>query len=52
MKCCKNIFEMIFRTIEWKAIWKFCVTIICGLHFNRTSRINCEKYDENFFDQW
>ena len=27
------------------------MTIICGLHFNRTSVISCEKYDEKYHDQ-
>ena len=42
---------MILKIINWKAISKFCVTIICGLHFDRPSRISCEKYDERCYDQ-
>ena len=34
---------MILKIIDWKAIWKFCVTIICGLHFGRISRISCKN---------
>ena len=26
--------------------------IICGLHFDRTLRINYEKYDKKCYDQW
>ena len=43
---------MFLRTIVWKLISKFCVTIICGLHFDRASRISCEKYDEKCYDPW
>ena len=43
---------MFLKIIDWKAIWKFCVTIICGLHFDRTSRIICEKYDKKSYDEW
>ena len=28
------------------------VTIICVLHFDRSSRISCEKYDEMCYGQW
>ena len=41
----RKLFEMFLKIIDWKAIWKFCVIIICGLHFDRTSKISCEKYD-------
>ena len=44
MKHCK-------KKIDWKAIWKFCITIICGLYFDITSRIGCKKYDERHYDQ-
>ena len=37
---------MFLKTIDWKLIWKFYVTIICGLYFDRSSTISCEKYDE------
>ena len=43
----RKLFEMFLKTTDWKAIWNFCATIICGLRFDRTSRINCEKHDEN-----
>ena len=33
---------MILKIVDWKAIWKFSVTI-CGLHFDRTSRISCKN---------
>ena len=46
----RKLFEMFLKTVDWKLIWKFCVTIICGLHFDRTSRISCEKYDEKIYD--
>ena len=39
----RKFFEMILKTVDWKAIWKFCITIICGLHFDRTSRISCKN---------
>ena len=41
MKYCKtkivwnvleNMFEMFLKTIDWRLIWKFYVTITCGLH--------------------
>ena len=38
----RKLFEMILKIVDWKAIWKFCVTI-CGLHFDRTSRISCKN---------
>ena len=41
---------MFLKTVDWKLIWKFYVTVICGLHFDRTSRIICEKYDEKSYD--
>ena len=47
-----KLFEILLKTIDWKAIWKLCATIICCLHFDRTSRINCKKYDEKCYDQW
>ena len=25
--------------------------VLCGLHFDRKSRIHCEKYDEKYYDQ-
>ena len=37
--------------MDWKAIQKFCVTIICVLHYDRTSRIKYEKHDEKCFNQ-
>ena len=43
---------MFLKTIDWKFIYKFSVTIICGLHFDRTSRIRSEKYDEKCYDHW
>ena len=43
---------MFLKTIDWKAIEMSCVTIICGLHFRRTSRINYEKYDEKYYEKW
>ena len=43
---------MFLKTIDWKGIKKFCLTIICGLHFDKTSRINSEKYDEKCYNQW
>ena len=48
----KNLFKMFLKTIDWKAIQKFCFAIICGLHLDRTSSINYEKYDEKCYDQW
>ena len=48
----RKLFEMFLKAIDWKTIWKFWVTIICGLHFDKTSRINCEKNDEKCYDQW
>ena len=45
-----KLFEIIWKTIDWKLIWK--LTIISGLHFNRTSRISCEKCDEKCYDHW
>ena len=42
---------MFLKTIDWKPIWKFYVTSICGIHFDKTSKINCEKYDEKCYDQ-
>ena len=48
----RKLFEMFLKVLGWKAIWKFCVTIIWGLHFDRTSRISCENYDEQCYDQW
>ena len=45
-------FEIVWKTIDWKLIWKLCVTIIFGLHFSRTSRISCEKCDEKCYDHW
>ena len=47
--CKKKLFEMFLKKIDWKLIWKFCVTIVCGLHFDRTSRISC---DEKCYDNW
>ena len=32
----------VFENNYWKAIWKFCVAIVSGLHFERTSRTSCE----------
>ena len=44
---------MFLKTIVWKLISKFCVTIICGLHFDRaSSRTSCEKCDEKCYDHW
>ena len=37
---------MMLKIIDWKGVWKFSVTIICGLHFEITSTISCKKYDE------
>ena len=48
--CCPTNIER--PVIDWKTIWKFCVTIISGLHFDRASRISCEKYDEKCYDHW
>ena len=46
----RKLFEMFLKTIDWKLIWKFCVTIICGLHFARATIISYEKYYEKFYD--
>ena len=27
----KKLFEIFLKTTDWKALWKFCVTIIYGL---------------------
>ena len=35
-----------------KAIWTLFVTIICGFHFDKTSRIYYEKYDGKYYVQW
>ena len=43
---------MMLKIIDWKGVWKFSVTIICGLHFEITSTISCKKYDEKCYDQW
>ena len=29
----RKLFEMFLKKIDWKLIWKFCVTIIGGLNF-------------------
>ena len=43
MKCCKKkIVWNVLRNIDCKTIKKFCDIIICGLHFDRTLRINYE----------
>ena len=47
----RKLFEMFLKIIDWKTIWKFCVKVICGSHFGRTSRISCEEYDEKCYDQ-
>ena len=31
--CKKKIVWNVLEKIDWKLIWKFCVTIICGLNF-------------------
>ena len=52
LKCDKKkMLEMFWKTIDWKAIWKFYVTVTCDLHFDRTSRIICQIHDEKC-DQW
>ena len=43
----RKLFEMFLKTIDWKLIWKFCVTIICGLHVDRTSRISVKNMMKN-----
>ena len=48
----KKLVWNVIKKKRWKAIEKFWVIIICGLHFDRTSRINYEKYDEKCYDQW
>ena len=37
---------MFLEIINWWTIYKSCGIIICGLHFDKTLRINYEKYDE------
>ena len=48
----RKLSEMFLKTNDWKLIWKFYVTIICDLHFDRISRISCEIYDEKCQDYW
>ena len=42
----RKFFEMFLEIINWWTIYKSCGIIICGLHFDKTLRINYEKYDE------
>ena len=44
--------KIILNLVKSKAVYTFCVTVICGLHFDKKSRINYEKYDGNYQDQW
>ena len=48
----RKLFEMFLKIIDSELICKFCVTIICGLHFDRTSRTSCEGHDEKCYDHW
>ena len=45
---------MHLKIIDLKANWKFFVAIICGLDFDRTSRISCENMMKNVMisDTW
>ena len=49
----RKFFEMFLEIINWWTIYKSCGIIICGLHFDKTLRINYEKYDEKkCYDRW
>ena len=48
--CKKKMFEMLFKKSIEKEFKSF-VTVIYGLHFNRTPKTNYEKYDEKCYDQ-
>ena len=40
----RKLFEMLKTMDSLKGNLKFCVTFICGLHYDRKSRIKCQKY--------
>ena len=53
MKSCKKkIVWNVLGIIDSKAIWKFCVPTICGLHFDGASKTSCKKFVEKICDQW
>ena len=50
----RKLFEMFLEIINWWTIEKFCGVIICGLHFDKTLRINYQKYIHicNYYKHW
>ena len=49
--CKKKIVRIVLRN-NWLKDFNFCDIIICGLHFDRTLRINYEKCYKKYYDQW
>ena len=48
----KEVVWNVFRNNGLKDTFKVLGYIVCSLHFERTLRINYEKYDEKCYDQW